>query len=231
MVFIPYILEDNRKPLNELIETFPYKTIIFSHNDIKGIQLGRFISKNGFSIEEIKNSCDLFLNGHLHNGSKIDDGIINVGNLTGQNFSEDAFIYDHCAIVLDTDTLKCAIYENPYALNFYKIDFVENDSIDYINNTSLSMKHNCIVTIKCKEDDLEYLRKRFDPSYRDKLIPYNCNIIESRFIVQYSNKNNINKINETNNVNIDHIQEFYTYIIDKYGNNDILLDELKEICK
>ena len=152
-----------------------------------------FVSKDGFSIEEIENNCDLYLNGHLHNGGKVTNKIINVGNLTGQNFSEDAFRYDHSVIVLDTDNLSCAVYENPYAFNFYKLDFTdENSDIDYINTTSMKMKNNCVCTIKCNEDDLDYLRKRFDPNCRDDVIPHNCNIIEARFIV----KSNIKEIDK-----------------------------------
>ena len=93
IVSIPYILESNRKPLKEYLGNYPLKenVIILSHNDIAGIQMGQFISTTGFSIEEIEENCDLFLNGHLHNGAEIGNKIINVGNITGQNFSEDAF--------------------------------------------------------------------------------------------------------------------------------------------
>lgn len=45
--------------------------------------MGQFISKAGFDINDIEDNCDLFINGHLHNGSKITDKIFNVGNLTG----------------------------------------------------------------------------------------------------------------------------------------------------
>ena len=235
ILFIPYILEENRLPLKKYFELLddneyqPNKTIIFSHNDIKGIQMGQFISKEGFSIEEIQNNCNLFLNGHLHNGTKVAEGIINVGNLTGQNFSEDAFIYDHSVIVLDTTDLSCAVYPNIYALNFYKLDFITNNDIDYINKVSSEMKSNCIATIKCYEDDLDYLRKRFDPSCRDDLIPYNCNMVETRFIVQSKNIKTIKDKEEI--VSINHLDQFKEYMIKLYGKNDILMKELQEVCK
>lgn len=229
LCFLPYILNNNRKPLKDYFDTNHTKRIIFSHNDIKDIQLGQFISKEGFSIEEIQNNCDLFLNGHLHNGSKVAEGIINVGNLSGQNFSEDAFVYGHSVIVLDTNTLSCAVYENPYALNFYKLDFSIKNDIDYINQVSMNMKHNCIATIKCNEDDLSYLRARFDPKYRDDKIPYNCNMVESRFIIQLNRSDNLEQ--KQKDFHIDYLKQFSNYMIDLLGDSDVLQYELSEVFK
>ena len=48
--------------------------------------------------------------------------IRNIGNLTGQNFSEDAFVYGHKIIIVDTSEWKFYLLENPFAMNFYKID-------------------------------------------------------------------------------------------------------------
>ena len=41
--------------------------IILSHNDLAGLQLGKYISKTGFDINDIDKNCALFINGHLHN--------------------------------------------------------------------------------------------------------------------------------------------------------------------
>jgi len=234
LVFLPYILEKDRKSFEEYIPvTTDYdrevlQTIVFSHNDIKGYQMGKFISQEGFDIVDIDKSCDLYLNGHLHNGGRITNKIINVGNLTGQNFSEDAFKYDHSVIVLDTDNLTCAVYENPYALNFYKLDFTENANIDYINEISMQMKKNCVATIKCNEDDLFYLRARFDPKYKDDKIPYNCNMVESRFIIQLNKVDNIETRRET--LHIDHLQQFSDYMINSLGKSELLEYELQKVC-
>lgn len=235
LCFIPYIMEDDREPISAYLgvedEGFN-QIIIFSHNDIKGFAMGKFISQEGFDIEDIDKHCDLYLNGHLHNGGMVTERIINVGNLTGQNFSEDAFKYDHSVIVLDTDTMKCAVYENPYAINFYKLDFVENDSIEYINETSMKMKSNCVATIKCKEEDAEYIRKRFDPDCRDEngLIPYNCNMITARIIVQ-SSMNKADKVQEVEPAYINHLDQFQTYIRENIGFNEIISYELQKVCQ
>ena len=230
IIFLPYILEENRKPLEEYIEPYPYDTIIFSHNDIKGFQMGNFLSKEGFDINNIESNCSLYLNGHLHNGDKVTDKIINVGNLTGQNFSENAFRYDHSVIIFDTSNLSCAVYENPYAVNFYKLDFTVNNDIDYINYISGMMKSNCVATIKCNEEDVDYIRKRFDPNHRDDLIPYNCNMVETRIIVQSNiNDKSVNTKNE--NIHVNHLEQFSNYMIDYFGRSEILEYELQKVCK
>lgn len=226
LVFLPYIMESDRESLSEYMYDTNNKRIIFSHNDLKGIQMGRFVSKEGFSIEEIQDNCDLFLNGHLHNGAKVADKIINVGNLTGQNFSEDAFTYDHSVVLLDTETLQYAVYENPYSLNFYKLDLTNAD-IDYINDMSSKLKQNSILTVKCNEKDLDYLRKRFNGKYKDDTVPFNCNVIESRFIV-HSNASKIDNKQETFSIN--HLDSFKEYMINLLGNSDVLLEELQEVC-
>ena len=123
LVFLPYILEENKKPLDYYVDKeFKGARVVFSHNDIKGVNYGAYTSTAGFSIDEIDSVCDLYLNGHLHNGEYISKKCINVGNLTGQNFSEDATVYAHRALILDTDTLEYCWADNPYAFNFYKFD-------------------------------------------------------------------------------------------------------------
>lgn len=226
LVFLPYTFESDRKSLTDTLSSKRYKRIIFSHNDIKGIQMGKFQSKEGYEISDIQANCDLFINGHLHNGEKVADKIINCGNLTGQNFGEDATKYDHVALVLDTDTLRVAVFENPYAFNFYKLDFYENDSIEYINATHL--KHNAVCSIRCAESDLHYLKVRFG-NEKDDLIPKNCNVVASRFIIvpEKSNEN----VSEEQLTEIDHLNVFKEYITQTLGTSEIITTELMEICK
>ena len=217
--YIPYILEENRKPLSFYVPSKEScegrKRIVFSHNDIKGIQMGQFISKEGFDIAEIESSCDLFLNGHLHNGEKLSDKIINVGNLTGQNFSENAFKYDHCAYILDTDTMKVEVYENPFALNFYKLDFT--NLVDY--NIFNQLK-NAVITVKCKEKDYKSISDAIS----------NLNVVESRIIVEPDIIKDTSM--ETTQMNsIDHLEMFKTYILNTLGNSLDVEHELEEVTK
>ena len=97
---IPYVLESDRKPFVEYVKTAnpegkKYdKIIVFSHNDLKGIRYGTLESRQGFDVTEIEKCCDLFINGHLHNGSYINNNpnmmnnpLINMlmGNMNGNN--------------------------------------------------------------------------------------------------------------------------------------------------
>ena len=216
IVFIPYTLNPNKDILDKILENCnkENKTIIFSHNDIAGIQLGQFISKFGFEIDDIENCCDLFINGHLHNGTKITDKIINLGNLTGQNFSEDASKYSHNIMILDTETLKYQLIENPFAINFYKLDAVN------LTPNLYALKNNSVITLKCYEKDVQY--------WKDA-IANNSNIIESRIIIE---KNKEDKEDINNDLtSSDHIEEFKKYVVANIGSTDLILEELLEVCK
>lgn len=229
LCFLPYILDYKKQSLKEIFPASPKTRIIFSHNDIAGMQLGGFITKNGYSIEEIEENCDLCINGHIHNSERISSKIFNVGNLTGQNFSEDGFKYHHGVFVIDTDTLKIDVYDNPYAINFYKLDFSENDSINYINEVSTKLK-NAVITVKCKEEDYDYLKKRFG-STEDKLVPHHNSIIECRFIVDYSNNNLDSSEEQKIDLSVDHIKEFKQYLLQELGSSETVLSEIEEITK
>lgn len=219
--FLPYIIDASRKSLDLY---FSYKPdIIFSHNDISGIQIGSVVSKNGFSLEEINNYyCTLFINGHIHNTTaevmnKPNSRFINCGNLTGQNFSEDALKYDHIALIVDTKTYKVEVFENPYAFNFYKLDFTKN------TYTSLPvLKENAVVAIKCNNNNYDNIKEA---------IYYNKNIIASRIILD-TLEGSIEIVDDSiESLSINHIEEFKKFILNSVGKNDDVISELEEICK
>ena len=218
--FIPYITEQDRKSLNTYLD---YKdprtknTVILSHNDIRGIQLGKFISQEGFDIKDIESNCDLFLNGHLHNSSYITKKILNVGNLSGQTFNEDSFKYSHGCWILDVDTLELTFYENPYALNFYKIEINEK----YPSLTSFSFKNNAVLMIKCERKYQKSLKKELEE---------NKNIVASKIII-YDNELVTEEKPEVKLEKLDYLKTFNDFILDSLGNNDIIRDELSRICK
>lgn len=226
IVSIPYILESNRKPLKEYFGNYPLKenVIILSHNDIAGIQMGQFVSTTGFSIEEIEENCNLFLNGHLHNGASIGSKIINVGNITGQNFSEDAFTYDHKAYILDTDEKSLETLFNPNAMNFYKLDLT--DMQPTIDDSSIQKKlsmlsYPAVATIKINPD-ISFI-------VRDLLTTCE-NIIECRIITD--NSIGIEPIESiSNEIQLDHIQKFQQYVYDNLGCSELILNELERVSK
>lgn len=224
-IFLPYILESNRKPLEEYIKDLWVDSwttqevkhrIIFSHNDISGIRYGQYESKIGFNVEEIYNNCNLFINGHLHNQTQINDKMLNLGNLTGQNFSEDAFKYSHCVAILDTDTLKVDLINNPHAFNFYKLE------INSVQDCKIfdKLQNNSIVTISCPIDIVDDIRD---------ICSQEIKIIESRII----GKPEIIKENavesNSNLICADHIQQFKDYILNNVGSSELILSELSEL--
>ena len=131
--------------------------------------MGSFVSKEGFDILEVTSECKMFFNGHIHNGSKISDNILNVGNLTGQNFSEDAFKYQHRIYILDTNTGEIEDYINPFAYNFIKA------KIDNLNELDFSIIDNIVISVTCSDNNLVALKSQID-NY-PKIVASRINVI------------------------------------------------------
>ena len=204
--FISYTQDKSIKDFG--ISKSDKNTIIFSHNDIAGIQYGATISKVGFNINEIEESCDLFINGHIHNGDAITKKVINLGNLSGQNFSENAFNYKHHAMILDTITMKWTLYENPFAFNFLKITFKDIPNIP--------KKYGTVVSIELNEDELKMLDKKILNGIIYKLnIKSNCVATNVDEALQFK---------------VDHLEKFKECVYEKLGINDLVTEELNYIC-
>ena len=217
--YLPYILESDREQLDYYFGPMNKTRIIFSHNDIKGIQMGKFISTSGFELDDIKNNCNLFINGHLHNSAAFDN-VINLGNLTGQNFSEDALLYEHKCLILDTDTHAVEYLTNPFAFNFYKLDFTIISS-DLFEATLKALKDNSVVTIKVSSENVDMVRQ----------LLANCNnIVESRVVVDLSTQTEIaDSTNNSNDLSVDYINTFVDYVKSNIGVSDLIIEELNNI--
>lgn len=144
VLFLPYATEADRKPLASILGDCD---VVFSHNDIAGINYGYggFVSKHGYPLSDLESlkgegRLRLFVNGHLHNHWK-SGCLVNLGNLTGQNFNEDATKYPHVCMLLDLKTLEAELIENPMAFNFYKLS--------YPDDFPVSLKANAVVSAKC----------------------------------------------------------------------------------
>ena len=202
--YLPYILESNRSPLREY---FPqHIKYVFSHNDISGINYGGHFSQSGFSVKEIKECCDFFINGHIHNEGLVEETIINLGNLTGLNFSEDAFKYRHRIMILDTNSEELSFFNNPHALNFYKL-----------NNPLKIETANNIITIKCKEDKLDEVKQWLTS------VP---EVIDSRIVVEY---NKAVEENSSDTFAINYLEEFKNFVYESIGTSEIIKIELEKI--
>lgn len=219
--FLPYVVECDRKPLNEYFSNVAgtdKPIIILSHNDISGIQLGPVVSKTGFSIDEIEANCSLFLNGHLHNGQALSPKVINLGNLTGKDFGEDAFKHSHNVAILDTETLQLTFIENPYAYNFYKIQIDNTSDINILD----TLKPQAIVSIKCESTLVEAVKQKID-ALSDR-------ILESRIIL-------VKKYEETSDdttpldLSVDHLARFVECCKANIEYTPLLDEEIGEVCK
>ena len=225
--FIPYVNEEHPKIIEfikepdkkkSFIDAPITKRIVFSHNDIAGIRYGKYMSTNGFELDDISSNCNLFLNGHLHNSMFLDDKetILNIGNLTGLNFSEDAFKYKHYAVLVDTETLELSFFVNPYAFNFYRVDIDNERDISVLDR----FDDNAVVAIRCVD------------TLSDKVSEYvrNHRFVSSR-ITTYSNSVVNENVNEVELKSSDYKRQFETFIVEKMGNDDIVHSELSEVLK
>lgn len=233
LLFLPYIIEDNRKSLTHYLNIFAHNDynindfIVLSHNDIKGIQMGPIISQTGFDIKEIENTCKLFLNGHLHNGIQFCKNGYNLGNLTGLNFGEDALKYKHCAVILEIDeanNYSLRYIENPFAFNFVKKDILKEEDINtlfnQVNNKNIN---NLCFSFKCSENLVDKLNNNIQE------LALNKNVVYYRITpIKHETTIEVDKVEE---FSVDHIKEFIKCCKENISNSDILNKELEEVCK
>lgn len=219
--FLPYILHSDKQPLDTYLikNKEATKHIIISHNDIAGIQYGGFISKDGFTIEEIDANCDLFLNGHLHNGGWFSKKGLNLGSYSCFNFTNDAFNYKYGGWILDTDTLELEFINNPYAWLFYKF---EVKTLDELNKVLDKLGNNSAVSVKAPNSIIKDIRDILHAN--DKIITYKVCVSHDASDVPTSD------IKELQSV--DHINEFIKCCNDNIEDpENVLESELMEICK
>ncbi len=210
--YIPYT--ENYNLFDHIDKNHRGERLVFSHNDISGIQMGKFVSKKGFNVPDIESCCDLFINGHLHNGEVVSDKIVNIGNLTGQNFGENALIYKHGVIVIDTDTFKYEFIENPFALNFYKMKY---ETFSLVKDKIV----NGVVTVYCKEDLVGKCKDELEN---------NKNIVSFKIVPEREKQEVISSFVEKIRAD-DHLEQFKAYIESEIGLSDVVKQELFEVCR
>ena len=221
--FLPYIMEKDRLTISEYFGKPQTRRVIFSHNDLKDVSYGPIVSKEGFSVDDIHHNCDLFINGHIHHGMSVTNKIINVGNLTGQNFTEDAYKFEHCVAILDTETLHIDYYANPYAFNFYKIDFSKNNSVKDLQYTLSKLRDNAVITLKVNSAFVSEARAFMESDGKTLVHTY-------RLIVE-PDINVVDELNEVSFEQLDHLEAFKRYVHENIGSNDIIEEELNNVIQ
>ena len=217
LAFLPYITEARRQDPKDYFPERKAKRLLISHNDLFGIQMGPVVSTVGFKPEELAANCDLCVNGHLHNGIKVNEKVINIGNLTGKDFGENAFIYKHNVMLVDTDTMTYELIENPYAFNFYKIEINSKADLSILNKLS----NNAVVSIKCKDVLVSEVKE---------LMVHLPNIIEHRIVIT-RDVTSSEAAEDITDLTVDQDVKFAECCREKLENNAILEEELSEILK
>lgn len=138
VVYLPYVLEKDRKPLKTYFEDLPkYPTLVLSHNDIKGMNYGGIVEKNGWTIEELESIGDFIINGHIHNFQWLTNKILIAGNVDGENLTESHIGTKHGVWRLDlkafaqgTTPRECIKFiKNPYAMKFGNVDVMSESDL------------------------------------------------------------------------------------------------------
>lgn len=220
--FLPYTLERDRKTVQEYFGPKTCSRVVFSHNDIKNVQYGSFLSTEGFEVQDIENNSDLYFNGHIHHCSNVTSKIINIGNLTGQNFTEDATKYSHCAIIFDTDTFDYKFYDNVHSFKFYKLDCTDCETIEDFKYKLNVLGFNAVATINVPEHISKEARDLLDELKLEKLCEY-------RLLVQHSASSDYIQCESIQQT--DHLKQFEDYVLSEIGNTDIIRDELSRIMR
>ena len=215
--FIPYIKTEVALNVSDFIEDKNRRNIVFAHQDLAGVQYGKFVSQTGFSVDNIKDNCEMFFDGHLHNEGKIDNIYI-VGILTGQNFNEDAFNFKHRVYILtinDDETLSLESFVNPEAFNFYKLKFEKEEDLSKLD---LLGDHSVVSAIS-----EEKLIKKVSEKIKSLR-----NVVESRVTMYYS----YDCSSEWNNQTIlidDYTKQFILLAQSKFAQTAILDYELSRL--
>lgn len=230
IIMLPYITESDRTSITEVLDNLNInnddKIVIFSHNDIKNMYYGNFLTKIGYDLTDIESNCDLFINGHIHNGSWVSKKVLNLGSITGINFNNDASEWKPKAVILNTETLELEFIENPYGVLFYKKEFNNADkAVEFIRSIS-NQNNPTVVSIKCREEDHDRIEEELESH----------NFLYKRVLIDYTKQSSDGSLDDSCNIviDIDYFDKFREFVKDKYGaeevNCKLMLEEINKIA-
>lgn len=169
-------------------EMLKYKNkILFTHLDYIDMlyNSGKKV-ENGSSMDDIKESSELVINGHIHSYSKYNNTIYNIGSMVGHNFS-DSYTKLPGVVILDTDSLSLEFIPNPVTVLYYKFNKVESlkDLVSNISEIESDNHNPKFIRVTTPYDKVAMISKYLDDKKSDK------SIVDYK-IISYQNPSNYN---------------------------------------
>lgn len=176
LLILPYGCTEN--PFEGFYKGTPID-IVLSHNDIKGYQTGKFTGTEGLDTGEVLDKCKLLINGHLHNGGwVVKNRIMNIGQLSGMNFSSCGGEWEPSVAIVDTKTLSVSLYENPEAYRFKKLEFNTLTKVKNYLDSLVECQGKYVLQVKVPDNLSDKVRKLLSQSSKveaSRVITYQTN--------------------------------------------------------
>ncbi|AMM44934.1 putative exonuclease [Bacillus phage SP-15] len=116
--FLPYSHNPDLSTIRELSGK-----VLFSHVTVLGSLLTSvFRASHGVDAQFLDDCFDLVLNGHIHSSQWVSKKVLNFGVMTGVSFGDNYQLHYPSIGILDTDTMKVEVIENPHAIRFKKFE-------------------------------------------------------------------------------------------------------------
>lgn len=215
---------------NQRLEYIDKDLIILSHNDLKGVNYGGYVSEFGYDLQNIQDNCCLFINGHIHNGSWVKKNrIMNLGSVIGLNFSNDcsSCSWKPSIAVLDTLTKQIEFIENPYSFLFYNVKLNTKQDIQRFVNT-LQMDMPNVVSMKVPSSLVDFT-KQVQKDNQDSFYYF-------RILVDYSDQKTLVQQTQsaTNHfTSLNHYDKLKQFVSEKFEqsslNYKLMMEEIEGI--
>lgn len=212
---LPYY-QYTEEQIDELEDT----DYLFSHIDIMGSDTGGWSLRDGIKPTILANKFKLTVNGHIHNGSwVIKDKVLNLGSISGQNFSSKQIAWKPSVMILDTSDNSYKLYENPYALNFI--------------NKTISSFDKLVKLVNSVKNGTYALQIRIPMSMAEdarKILASNEHIVASRIMTQ-TDKSELGDMTYEEIDHVDSIEGGFKQLIKFIDSQDTLPYDRDDIMK
>ena len=154
LIFQPYTSKmENIKKLTDLLDETKGKKILFSHLTYSNLPDVYMPGLGEIDYNVVKDRADLIFNGHIHTAFETAN-FIQVGTLTGLNFSDDYTYHRPGVIIFNTETLTWERIENPKAILYQKTNVT--------NLKNLKDLDRSIIRVDCPAGQSEKIREQLE---------------------------------------------------------------------